>query len=42
MEPSAGGIVAFLVALLASVLLFAGFAIALFRGTRNERRLGHD
>jgi hypothetical protein len=39
MDPLAGGILVFLIALLASVMLLAGFAVAVCRGVRKERRL---
>ena len=34
-----GGILVFLVCLLAATLLLGGFAVAVCRGVRNERRL---
>jgi hypothetical protein len=38
-DPISGGVFAFLVVLVASLLLFAGFGIAVCRGARKERRL---
>jgi hypothetical protein len=36
------GMLVFLVALLAAVLLLVGLAVAVCRGARKERRLGRD
>ena len=39
MDPISGGMVVFLVAFLAAVLLLAGLLVAVFRGARKERRV---
>ena len=42
MDVTTGGILVFLICLLAATVLLGGFAVALCRGVRKERRLHRD